>query len=434
MEFTKDIEFNKNIQEDEVCKITYYGKLFEIGSKEVTIVFGYGENWENTSEKVMQKTNNGFTTEIKILDNFDTFNFCFRNSNYEWDNNNGCNYISPIQSNLLPIPDENIENVNFSIDNSLVELLNQVFSVNINTSKQESIEKELEDQHKKNSSIIINCNSLKKIKIENINKNYSKVTLYKKNTKQNISTFNLDDLVEELIVPIINSSVKQEKNKTSINYISNSYFDDLYEFNTVTESTFDVEKLIANVNSNSNVDTFQQTTDNTFSSFDFENLLNQITNNSTLENSYKTYENIENTNFDEIMDNFIEENLQNVNDIKNINVTKTNSVIDFSNNSNFSRDDINDYEVVKFFNIINTNFSENNTLNSKEKFEETTSIIEKTNNTDLIITPSKEEQFIVSARKLNKFYLVRKKIKLALYKALVVIPKLLSGEYNSSKN
>ena len=183
MEFTKDIEFNKNIQEDEVCKITYYGKLFEIGSKEVTIVFGYGENWENTNEKVMQKTNNGFTTEIKILDNFDTFNFCFRNSNYEWDNNNGCNYISPIQSNLLPIPDENTENVNFSIDNSLVELLNQVFSVNINTLKQDSLEKELEIQHNKNSSIIIKNNSLKKIKKNNINKNYSKVTLYKKKYK-----------------------------------------------------------------------------------------------------------------------------------------------------------------------------------------------------------------------------------------------------------
>jgi hypothetical protein len=46
----------------------------------------------------------------------------------------------------------------------------------------------------------------------------------------------------------------------------------------------------------------------------------------------------------------------------------------------------------------------------------------------------KESGLIVSPRKLGKLYFVKKKIKLALYKALVTIPKILSKQFNSSSD
>lgn len=94
MEFTKDIKFNINPTVNEDLAITYNG--FLVGSENVFIVYGYGENWEHTEEKKMSKTDEGFTVQIKLLD-FDTFNFCFRNSNNAWDNNCYCNYITPVK-------------------------------------------------------------------------------------------------------------------------------------------------------------------------------------------------------------------------------------------------------------------------------------------------------------------------------------------------
>lgn len=93
MEFTKDIQLNQKPTVNQYVTLTYHG--FLSGSSELTIVYGFGESWEHTSEMEMQKTSDGFTAKIKMLD-FGTFNFCFRNSNYEWDNNSNCNYISSI--------------------------------------------------------------------------------------------------------------------------------------------------------------------------------------------------------------------------------------------------------------------------------------------------------------------------------------------------
>lgn len=99
MEFTKDIQFNNSPTAEQAVTILYHGFLSH--SDKLSIVYGFGQSWEYTNEKEMQKTENGFTVKIDIL-NFDTFNFCFRNANYEWDNNYNCNYISPIS----PCPSE----------------------------------------------------------------------------------------------------------------------------------------------------------------------------------------------------------------------------------------------------------------------------------------------------------------------------------------
>lgn len=111
MEFTKDIIFDSTPTSNNEITITYNG--FLSNSSEVAIVYGFRESWEHTTETNMQKTENGFVAKINLLD-FDTFNFCFKNSNNEWDNNSNCNYISPITQ-------ENIEN--FDIDALIEEIL-----------------------------------------------------------------------------------------------------------------------------------------------------------------------------------------------------------------------------------------------------------------------------------------------------------------------
>lgn len=97
MELTKNIFFNtdKLIQNSKV-KISYTGVFFENGSEEVYIHYGFGVSWDNLSEIKMERTELGFQTEIDLIES-DTFNFCFRNGNDEWDNNNCQNYVFELE-------------------------------------------------------------------------------------------------------------------------------------------------------------------------------------------------------------------------------------------------------------------------------------------------------------------------------------------------
>ncbi len=117
MDFTKDIRFDCNPTTNQDVIITYHG--FLSNSENLTIVYGFSENWENTTETNMSKTQDGFVAKIKML-NFDTFNFCFRNSNYKWDNNSNCNYISSI---LPAVCKEEKVAPKFDIDGLIEEIL-----------------------------------------------------------------------------------------------------------------------------------------------------------------------------------------------------------------------------------------------------------------------------------------------------------------------
>ena len=92
MELVKNIFFNTDkIVENTEIKITYAGYLFQNGSNEVTIHLGYGDNWTNAQDIVMEKTELGFQASVNIVEDTQ-LNFCFKNGNGEWDNNYGCNY------------------------------------------------------------------------------------------------------------------------------------------------------------------------------------------------------------------------------------------------------------------------------------------------------------------------------------------------------
>ena len=97
MELVKNIFFNTDkIIEGAKVKISYVGYLFQNGSNEVYLHYGFGINWDNVSEIKMEKTELGFQCEIEIAE-ADSLNLCFKNENNEWDNNFGQNFIFPIE-------------------------------------------------------------------------------------------------------------------------------------------------------------------------------------------------------------------------------------------------------------------------------------------------------------------------------------------------
>ena len=109
MDLTKNIFFNTDkLIENSNVKLSYTGKFFQDDSQEVFIHYGFGNNWDNLNDIKMEKTDLGFQAELN-LGTGDTFNFCFRNNNDEWDNNDGKNYIFPlekVQNELIVLEDE----------------------------------------------------------------------------------------------------------------------------------------------------------------------------------------------------------------------------------------------------------------------------------------------------------------------------------------
>ena len=103
MELEKNIFFNTDkLIENSTVKISYTGKLFQDKSEEVFVHYGFGNNWDNLNEVKMVKSELGFQAEIELISH-DTLDLCFRNSNNEWDNNEGNNYIFPIEKTELAL-------------------------------------------------------------------------------------------------------------------------------------------------------------------------------------------------------------------------------------------------------------------------------------------------------------------------------------------
>lgn len=113
MELVKNIFFNTDkLIQNSTVKISYTGKFFEENCEDVYIHYGFGPNWNNLNEIKMEKTELGFQTELELLED-DTFNFCFRNENDEWDNNNSQNYVFELEK---PIMDLVVSDVDYSLD------------------------------------------------------------------------------------------------------------------------------------------------------------------------------------------------------------------------------------------------------------------------------------------------------------------------------
>ncbi len=113
MELVKNIFFNTDkLIQNSTVKISYIGKFFEDNSDEVFIHYGFGPNWDNLNEIKMEKTDLGFQTELELLES-DSLNFCFRNGENVWDNNDNQNYIFELEKPCINLV---VSNVDYSLD------------------------------------------------------------------------------------------------------------------------------------------------------------------------------------------------------------------------------------------------------------------------------------------------------------------------------
>lgn len=101
MELQKNIYCNTdNLVKGSTIKICYNGFLVSNGANEIYFHYGYGENWDNTEEIKMLPTELGFESEI-FLNYSGTLNFCLRDENNNWDNNNSNNYSCIVNEPII---------------------------------------------------------------------------------------------------------------------------------------------------------------------------------------------------------------------------------------------------------------------------------------------------------------------------------------------
>lgn len=88
--------------EGRTAKLTYKGFLANNGANEIYVHFGFGLLWDNLQELKLDKINDHFETDIN-LNSRENLNFCFRDENNNWDNNESKNYTMEISKEEVTI-------------------------------------------------------------------------------------------------------------------------------------------------------------------------------------------------------------------------------------------------------------------------------------------------------------------------------------------
>lgn len=237
MDFSTYIKFSSNLTENQETTITYSGYLFKKNSSSLKIVYGFGSNWMYTKEQEMEKTENGFVANVKML-NFSDFNFCFKNPNNEWDNNFGKNFSAPISEYKVEeafvlnenVIDDILTNL-VQCDVSKVEKTVTPTATEVKTAVQEiKVTEELS-----NSTSSEKQTPLNNISIENF-QNRIKVENYK-NIYIDEPTNVVDSVVDNIVDDLANNSVHIEESvETPVDTIVNDMIDNLYENSQNIES------------------------------------------------------------------------------------------------------------------------------------------------------------------------------------------------------
>lgn len=384
MEFTNEISFDKKLTENEKSKIIYNGFLAQKGSNSLTIVYGFGSNWDCTQAKDMKKIDNGFETEVEIKP-YDTFNFCFRNENYEWDNNNTFNYISPIEKQV-PI----------SVKNSIKDTENSVNNIATLEVEQKNIVEE--EQEISNATVQLSQmeNEIADLFDELFSMPDETYTSIVEPTVESSSIssteFNLDELIEDILSPIISTDndVPTHAQKILVEDILDSNYSNINNFNSNKVELNNVDTLLETLSaSNSENSIVEQT-------------VTEIENEKTL--NIEPIENIEELFEPETT---VQEKVQKIEPKKTKQKTSD-------------------------FTIIEDDEPQEPSLLEEVIKEKETSKVEES--VALTVVEERECGISVSPRKLNKFYFFKKKVKLAFYKALVSIPKFLQKQFKSTEN
>ena len=360
MEFTNEIFFNKPLTAGSTVIITYSGKLYREHSKDVSIVYGYGDNWEFTDSSPMVETENGFEVTI-TLRNYNTFNFCFSNSFNIWDNNFGFNYIAPIlqkeSNDQISDNTQNSDDIN-SIENvteedsdtsadsqdtteeveNIIEENEDVKNTEIATFKQDEIESEF-------SSLIDSLLN----DIENDNKNVDITNLegfglQSVDTVKEEDTFDCDDffakLFDELTMDSKKENIKTTLEENDTNILKAETTSEETNMNTSKTETASEETVESNTDvlkaettsEETNIDTLK--TEMITEETDTYTLKPEMTSENVLK-AEPIIENIESNDYYK-MDNSLDYNKYEVEDLDNLMESLLESISNFSENKDYS--------------------------------------------------------------------------------------------------
>ncbi len=409
-----NIKFGDNLMKNKACKITYSGHLFQNGSEFVNIVYGFGNEWHHTKEQEMEKTDDGFVVNVKMLE-FDTFNFCFRNSNYEWDNNNNQNYT-------FPISEEVEEEVNFIIndDSVITDIMNNLCEIDVSTIGTNELEPmeviepvtmaesaPFEIEIETNTPVDIEDSLVNVTEAEGLDQDIEKLftDIYQEATAETQTPaqdgFDMNNLIDEILSPVVKSDIFDEE--VSENTVSEDVHSNFFE---------NLDDLDEDENLDNKIDSL---------------ITNLFNNTRAFAESKKTeQENINEVEIDKAIDKRIDEILSETPVIvEEASVEKSQETVQDTANQ-IVQEEVS--KKVPDFTIIEDDEEES----LIETLEETNSVESKEETA--LIEVDTENSFVVSPRALGKFYMFKKKVKLAFSKLFVTIPKLLSKGFDTENN
>lgn len=408
------IKFGGNLIKNKTCTITYSGTLFQNNSEFVNIVYGFGNEWHHTKEQEMERTEDGFVVEVNML-NFDTFNFCFRNSNYEWDNNNNQNYTSPIT-------EEAQEEINFIINDESVitNIMTNLCEIDVSQASDKKVTYQtaetLEDvevasvaaestpfdiEIETNIPVNIEDSLVNITEAEGLDRDIENLftDIYQQATTGeptvNKLDFDMDNLINEILSPVVESALFEEETETT-----------LFE---------EVDDLDEDYNLDSKID----------------DLITDLFNNTRAFAADKKTEQEQNYDIeiDKAIDSRIDEILSETPIIK---FEETNFEIETQVEPEQEVDQV--PEVTKA--IIAKKVPDFTVIDDEEEslIEDVATEQSTTEVGTALIEVDTDNQFVVSPRALGKFYMFKKKVKLAFTKLFVTLPKLLAKGYDSENN
>lgn len=445
MELSTEIKFSNNLIKNRSTYISYSGNLYKQNSNSVYILYGYGNNWAHTTEQRMTKNSNGFVAKVCIPEDFDNINFCFRNQNNEWDNNNGSNYNAPIAENTEDYEENFI--INEEIINSIADNLFKYDISKIPTSKESAIPSlnnvaqelfsNIYDEEEKNETIQEESSTADEENLEIIDNNPVDIenieitddTPINVEINPDVSNF-IESIINEEIndepekieeVEEINEikdtmSVEQNETTENIDLLENSesYKEvEKIESENSKENNFNMDSLIEEIltpitNSNNfekeDLDSLKK--DSSFD-FDINNMLNIQDEEKEIEKDKK---------IDNIITNYIDDLYENID--KN-----------FNNVDNHEKT-INKLEQIEQLDLNESSLEE---ISITENNIEESLIEDAINNQEVEKPKSEEKALIVSPRHVTPFYMTKKKIKVAFLKIFNFLPRLLSGKFNEEK-
>lgn len=472
MNLYANIKFSNDLIENEACNITYSGYLFEKNSACVSIVYGFGPEWKHTTEQKMEKTDEGFVATVNMR-NFDTFNFCFKNLDNEWDNNYNQNYTSPISkpvikeiqnvtettpeynfilndesviTNILDnlfavdLSDETynqpilidtvnaeeksiiepVENTTFEIEFEVNEPVN-IEETLVNSTEAETLSQDIEcifNDFYQNTEENVNVENIKEVET-NTSTIQNTIEFVEENNFDNDGEFNMDNLIDEILSPIVKSSVFDEETKDSLeNYtpVENTtvnFFDDFEDFEDDLSVDNKIDTLIADLfNNTKEARAKAEAASVAIIEEKVQEPASVVEEKTVIENFDIAQElSLNEVNFEQdlekAIDNRIEELLSTGPEIETVEEPQTFDLF----NELFEEDEPEEESLIE-------------TLNESKEENTSTALVEVPNDND----------FVVSPRTLGKFYMFKKKVKLAFTKLFVALPRFLAKGLNNENN